>query len=292
MSKYYEQHSIETKAVDEKNSTIDFVFSSENEDRHGDKVYQNFELERFLKNPVILNSHKSGDIENVIGKAEDVKIVDRKLQGKIKFAIDQNPKAKLAFDMVKAGFINATSIGFIPKQFDNEGNILLSELLEVSLVAVPANPDALALAHSKGITDNQLKEFYGINKSDQSDESDEEVPEEGTEGGCDNCKTDGEESDEDSEGNEEGGEAQGNEKEELTEGEAQGKTAEDNEDEDEGISGEKAVNNESQTLNIIARAVKGISELERVETRTRSVRAERKRLANKAIRNLIKLKNQ
>ena len=129
---------VEIKKEDE---TYKVVFSTENEDRHGDVVKQNFDLKSFKKNPVLLDSHNYGSIEHIIGKVS--KITQKpSLNGNIEFAT-MNPKGALAQAMADAGYINATSIGFIPKEFDDKGNITKSELLEISVVSVPANAQAL-----------------------------------------------------------------------------------------------------------------------------------------------------
>ncbi len=129
-----------TKSADSK--TFDVIFSTADEDRHGDIVYQDFDLKFFKKNPVFLDSHNYDSIEHIIGKVKNVSVDGGKLKGQVEFAM-MNPKGVLAEAMATAGFLNATSVGFIPKQFDDKGNIVKSELLEVSAVAVPANARAL-----------------------------------------------------------------------------------------------------------------------------------------------------
>lgn len=154
--KTYQKLNINLKGVNDEKKTLNVVFSTADEDRHGDVVEQNWELKNFLANPVILNSHSYGDATEVIGRAlpETVRVVDGKLEGTIQFAVDENPKAKIIYDLYKGKFLNAFSVGFIPKAFDEEGKILLSELLELSAVAVPANQ--MALAKSAGIEVNKL----------------------------------------------------------------------------------------------------------------------------------------
>lgn len=147
---------IELKKIDEVNATIDGIFSSANEDRHGDIVMQTFDLKAFKKNPVILDSHDHHNADSVIGKAKGLKVVDNKLVGKIEFAVNENPKAKIIFDLIKGRFLNAFSIGFIPKEFDDGNKILKSELLEISVVSVPANADCLVQAKAKGIDTDLL----------------------------------------------------------------------------------------------------------------------------------------
>ena len=118
------------------------VFSSANQDRHGDVVHQNFDMKAFKKNPVFIDSHNYDSIEHIIGRIEPIGVKEGMLQGDIQFAM-MNPKGALASQMAEAGYLNTTSIGFIPKEFDDQGNPTKSELLEISAVSVPANPDAL-----------------------------------------------------------------------------------------------------------------------------------------------------
>lgn len=134
-------HSEYTKAEDSENK-FHAIFSSANEDRHGDVVHQEFDIKSFKKNPVFLDSHNYGSIERIIGRVQKIKVTDGKLQGDIEFFTD-NPLGALAMKAADQGFLGATSIGFIPREFSDKGEMLKSELLEVSAVSVPANADAL-----------------------------------------------------------------------------------------------------------------------------------------------------
>lgn len=135
--------SVFTKAEDgDQKSKFHAVFSSANEDRHGDIVHQDFDLKAFKKNPVFLDSHNYGSIERIIGKVGRLTTKDGKLEGDIEFFLD-NPLGTLAAKAAEQGFLNTTSIGFIPREFNDKGEILKSELLEISAVSVPANADAL-----------------------------------------------------------------------------------------------------------------------------------------------------
>lgn len=118
------------------------VMSTDSMDRHGDVVIQNWDLKSFKKNPVLLDSHNYVSIEHILGKVNKPKVKDNKLQGEIEFMLD-NPKGMLAYKMALGGYLNATSVGFIPHSFDDNGNIEKSELLELSAVSVPANAEAL-----------------------------------------------------------------------------------------------------------------------------------------------------
>lgn len=145
--KGYEGLSLSVKTVFEKaaGDTFHAVFSTDSVDRHGDVVMQEPDLRAFRKNPVFLDSHNYDSIEHIIGGVQKIKARKEEgfMDGDIAFFTD-NPKGLLARKGVEQGFINATSIGFIPTDFDERtGAITKWELLEISLVSVPANPEAL-----------------------------------------------------------------------------------------------------------------------------------------------------
>ena len=156
MQKFYQISNFKLKNADSDKAIIEGVFSSAKEDRHGDVVKQDFDLKSYKKNPVIINSHNYKDATEVVGKASKLSLNSGQLEGKIEFAVKENPKAKIIFDLYAGGFLNAFSIGFIPKEFNDKGEILKSELLEISTVSVPAN--AYALAKQKGIEIEKLYE--------------------------------------------------------------------------------------------------------------------------------------
>ena len=135
-----------TKA--EGDNKFDVIMSTDSVDRHGEVVEQNWDLKPFKKNSVFLDSHNYNSIEHILGKVNKSKVKDNKLQGEIEFMLD-NPKGLLAYNMAKGGFLNATSVGFIPLEFSDEGQIMKSELLELSAVSVPANPEALLAKKKK-----------------------------------------------------------------------------------------------------------------------------------------------
>lgn len=163
---------IEVKGVDKENKTLEAIFSTQGEDRHGDVIIQNgWDLKYYKKNPVILNSHNHSDATEVIGKVEkgSLKVDNSKLTGKIKFAVDENPKAKIIYDLYAGGYLNAFSVGFLVKEYDNKdySKITQAELLEISAVSVPAN--AYALAKQKGIDVDKLYD-KSKNKSEKQTE--------------------------------------------------------------------------------------------------------------------------
>lgn len=119
-------------------------------DRQGDSVQQDgWDLENFKKNPVILWAHNYDELP--IGKATELGVTVRGLEITFEFApAEANPKAAQVRKLMEEGFLNAVSVGFIPKE--RNGNIITrQELLELSVVPVPANQEALRLAMSKGL---------------------------------------------------------------------------------------------------------------------------------------------
>tara|TARA_A100001201_G_scaffold51969_1_gene51480 strand:- start:170 stop:928 length:759 start_codon:yes stop_codon:yes gene_type:complete len=149
------QFSFITKKLNRENGTYSFVASTENSDRYGDVINQKgWSLEAYNRNPVVLLNHNSNSLP--IGKGK-VEIKDGQLMIDVEF--DQEDElARKVESKVKNGYINAVSVGFNPieskrrselpkehKAFGKRGMYFeKSELLEVSIVTIPANSDATA----------------------------------------------------------------------------------------------------------------------------------------------------
>jgi HK97 family phage prohead protease len=183
---------IMVKAIDKENYRLTMVASTQDVDRHGDTVMQSgWDLKPYLKNPVILNSHNYYDATEVIARAENTRVEGKGKKAKLiqewVFAVNENPKAKIIFDLYAGKFLHASSVGFIPRKFaenpDGSRNwyvIEEAELLEVSAVSVPAN-SAATLAKSLGIDVAKLKEVVHIeDEEDDEDIEDTDLDEEET----------------------------------------------------------------------------------------------------------------
>lgn len=136
------------QSIDDK---VSFIASTSAEDRMGDVIDQKgWKLDNYKKNPVILFGH---DHDKPIGRATNVYMKDGNLAIDVEFMPEEVDSfaAKIG-RMVKAGFLNAVSVGFRPlemKPLKSGGlEFLKNELLEVSVVSVPANQEALAFAKS------------------------------------------------------------------------------------------------------------------------------------------------
>lgn len=144
----------ETKASkDEDSGTFKFIISTDDVDRQGESVDQTgWDLSFYKNNPVVLWAHDYASLP--IGVTTSIDVVEGKLVAEGKFApADANPFAQQIRKLYDLGMVRATSVGFIPKEFHptKSGVISKAELLEYSLVPVPANPHA--------ITMNQVKEL-------------------------------------------------------------------------------------------------------------------------------------
>lgn len=152
--------STRTRTVDKAAGLIEAVVSTEAKDRDGDIIRASgWDLAHFLANPVLLASHNYGDLRAQIGHWESMKVVNRQLVGVAKYYVGEgNEQADWGFNLASKGMA-AYSVGFIPdldkaKELDNGGwlpsfEFKGQELLEVSHVSVPSNPEALQLAVGK-----------------------------------------------------------------------------------------------------------------------------------------------
>jgi HK97 family phage prohead protease len=108
-------------------------------------------LTNYRKNPIVLADH---DRTKPIGNAEVV-VRNGALEALITFAPHgASEKADEYCALAKAGVLSAVSIGFMPIEMQpiKGGGLMISkwELLEISMVAIPANADALVIARSFG----------------------------------------------------------------------------------------------------------------------------------------------
>lgn len=138
-----------TKAdIEHKDGMIVGVASSSAEDRHGEVVdVKGWDLNNFNQAPRLLWAHDHN--EPAIGKVTKTWFEGDGDNKKLMFeAVFQEvtEKARAVKELVKQGFINTFSVGFQPLEMDGN-TITKSELLEISVVNVPANPDAMALAY-------------------------------------------------------------------------------------------------------------------------------------------------
>lgn len=127
------------------------IVSSESVDSAGDIIRQDgWMLDRFKANPQMLYGHDPHG-HFTIGKWKDIQFKDGRLAMSPVFADDipDHKDARIVSALWAKGFIKTVSVGFIPvewKEMESGYEYLKHELLEVSVVPLPANTDAHRLA--------------------------------------------------------------------------------------------------------------------------------------------------
>lgn len=153
-----------------------FRITSPTIDRQGEIVEtEGWEFTNYLKNPVVLNSHEYGDIQSIVGRCVGIERDGDSWVADLRF--NATEYGTLARTLIDDGDLRAVSVGFRPMIIDypqrqargtSEADAIdkatvnverdqrtavrhmRKELLEISVVPVPANPDAIRLRSIKG----------------------------------------------------------------------------------------------------------------------------------------------
>lgn len=147
---------------------LEFVLSDATVDRYGDVVEPDgWDLRNFKKNPIALFGHNSNF---PIGKWIDLRVEGGKLLGKLQLA-KRGTSYRLdeLIGLVEQGILRAVSVGFRPLKAEplnpekpyGPQRYLKSELLETSLVSVPANPAALSVAKAMHVSEETMALAFG-----------------------------------------------------------------------------------------------------------------------------------
>lgn len=124
------------------------VITTSAPDRHGENIAtEGIETENYLKNPVVLYGHDYSGLP--IGKAISLKTFKNKMTARFQLATDILPFADTVGQMIKAGYLNAVSIGGRVLDWSEDyRTILKMEMVEFSVVPVPANSQAIITGRS------------------------------------------------------------------------------------------------------------------------------------------------
>lgn len=137
-------------AIDVAKRQATFILSTPAVDRYGDTIDQTgWKLDNYNKNSVVLINHNSWALGVGPGKAW---VEDGLLKGRVTFATTAD--AEDAWTLVQCGGLRATSVGFKPLTYvenaERKGpwgypgiDFKSQELLEWSLVSIPANPECV-----------------------------------------------------------------------------------------------------------------------------------------------------
>lgn len=155
---------VRAKPVEGLDRTIEIVIGTSAQDRYRDVIETaGYETANYLLNPVVLWAHDY--YSPPVGKAVAVFTEGEKLVARDQFCEPGlYPFGDMVYRMLLAGFLNAASVGIDPLEwtYDEEmGGVRFyrHELLEHSIVPVPANPEALARAKAAGIDLQPMDEW-------------------------------------------------------------------------------------------------------------------------------------
>lgn len=181
------------------------IASTPDVDRYGDIVASSWDpeaLKRYMNNPVIVWGH---DYQTpAIGRAESVQVVGKELIATIRW--DDSPEndlGRLVKSQFERGFLNSVSVGFQPGKATPRSTLPdghpakgaegflyeQNQLMEISAVNIPANPQALARRavqadlgvqkHVMEVTEGEDSWTVTFHKyeDDQTDEPDESAQE-------------------------------------------------------------------------------------------------------------------
>jgi HK97 family phage prohead protease len=163
-------------------SGLEFVLSDATPDRMGDVIVSDgWDLTNFKKNPVALFNHNSNF---PIGKWKNLRVHNGSLRGHLDLAKKgTSQRIDEIISLVEQGILRAVSVGFLTTKSEplkkSGGSVSIGtpgglrylgqELVETSLVAIPANPNSLAVAKSLKISAPTVAMvFAGKGNRDQS----------------------------------------------------------------------------------------------------------------------------
>ena len=156
------------KAAASDGGGLEFVLSDATIDRYGDIVEPaGWDLKNFQQNPIALFGHSAGF---PIGTWTNLRVEGGKLIGRLKLAA-RGTSARIdeLIGLVEQGVLRAVSVGFRPLESEpidpkrpyGPQRYKRQELLETSLVSVPANPAAVALAKSLNVSSETISLAFG-----------------------------------------------------------------------------------------------------------------------------------
>lgn len=132
-----------------------FVMSMATPDGASDIVEQDWDLSRFMQNPIALYNHNSWSYP--VGYWANVRVEGGMLKGDmVPTPVDEHEQAIIVAGLLKAGALRAASVGFVPSSVTERSKFPATHayyaerglvygrpvLLECSVVNIPMHPDA------------------------------------------------------------------------------------------------------------------------------------------------------
>lgn len=146
------------------------VASTNTVDRRGEIVDNNgWDLKAFKKNPILLWGHDHSQLPIGVSKKTWVEGTGKQAKLMIQPEIHEvTPTAMAVKELINRGILKTLSVGFRPLESPDGTTFTKNELLEVSVVNVPANADAMMLAYKsleKAGFEHKVIESLGIKAS-------------------------------------------------------------------------------------------------------------------------------
>lgn len=138
-----------TKSViNEDDGIYEATITTSNMDRQGEVVVATgMKADNFMRNPVVLFAHEYD--KPPVAKALELSVTADAVKARFQFPpAGKSARADEIHALWDGGFLNAISIGFIPSKWaENSATPTITEweLLEFSIVPIPANQEALRL---------------------------------------------------------------------------------------------------------------------------------------------------
>lgn len=136
------------------------IITTSSVDRQGESIdTTGISVDTYMQNPVVLYGHNYDSLP--IGKTTKLTQFKNKMKAQFQLAVNEYPFAATVAALVQGGYLSATSIGGIVKKWsDDYKTVLEMEMLEFSIVPVPANQEALISSRSlKDITGKSVEQI-------------------------------------------------------------------------------------------------------------------------------------
>ena len=174
-----------TKTHASTDTGMEFILSDATPDRFGDVVEPGgWDFKNFNRNPIALFNHHP---DWIVGSWKNLRADKESLRGNLVLAPKgTSPRIDEIRGLVEAGILRAVSVGFKPLEsrpvegtqphklgpFGGGGMVYTkSELVETSLVSIPANPNALAVAKSLHVSPETMKLVFGEHANKRTSDS-------------------------------------------------------------------------------------------------------------------------
>lgn len=148
-----------------------YRITTDAEDRMGDTVNaKGWSLKHYRNNPIVLFNHEYGEVAGsppAQGRSILIDKWDHGLDSVVEFHRKTRFNNEL-YILARDGYMNTASVGFLPidRPDEREGKdgrrglaFNKQDLLEWSIVAVPANPEAFQMAAKKGVIRHKTVEY-------------------------------------------------------------------------------------------------------------------------------------